>query len=425
MFFCYEFLRPLFFLNILSFFCYRHTLFLVRSWRNWCVVKFNNIQNCVTTNAYWGLELNAHSLINYIVHCRIHGTDFDPTLLQSQTCEGTFRDARSLTSTRSTIVNFTIQGLESRLNRIQFKRDAIHRNAHVLKFPSLKNTLKETEKLAMPTNDEIIDVVERAQKSVREILIDLGVDSADISFDSSLTTKCPKAKPVNDIEFVTVPDEFEAYENENYDDIPEEFEVYGNENDDVHDASELFENIGEDVCLRDSKQLKNVFKIKNRRNKIVHVNKRTFLWMLTSGMQKCSTDRTYRFFENKDTRDDVKYSNEVFESIAVGEYVLLRMKQQLSVFKVYGFKYLNGKNRSCSSSTVPVKSPKDAEHRSIGLLGSSFEMVECDGEYMLDWTSNSQSIDVKHYVSHLVKPTPISAIFFYPEETVAYIKQFM
>ncbi|XP_062702600.1 uncharacterized protein LOC109428658 [Aedes albopictus] len=422
--------------------CYRHALFLVRSWRNWCVKKFGNLKNCVTTNAYWGLEINAHSLINYIVHCRVNGTEFNPNWNQSQACESTFREARAFTSTESTVVNFTIQGFESRLSRIQFKKNVMHRNAHVLNFPSLKNNSIKTEKVTMPTNDEIIREVEKAQASVERILIELGIDSSDICFDSSVTTKCLTTKQISsspEVEFITVPEEYGSDDDvqENIDEeayafdesefitVPEEFAVYEKEiKCDVHDASELFENIGEEILLPDSKNFKNVFKIKNRRNKIIHVKKRTFLWMLTSGLQKCSTDRTYRFFDKPDKSNSPRYCNEVLEKIVVGEYVLLRMNQTLRVFKIYGFKYLNRKNNSYCAAEVSLKIQKDDTHSSVGLTGCLFELVNNDEDYLLDFISNNQTIDVKHYVSHLIKPTVDSAIFFYPEEIVEYINQY-
>ncbi|XP_065074604.1 uncharacterized protein LOC135698522 [Ochlerotatus camptorhynchus] len=390
-----------------------HSLFLIRGWRNWCVRKFNNILNCITSNAYWGLEINAHALINYVVYCRDHGTEFNTTLLQSQTCEGTFRDARAFTSTESTVVNFTIQGFESRLNRIQFKRDVMHRNQQALKFPGVKKRSMDDTSFKMPTTDEIIDIVEQAQQSARDILIDLGVDANDISFECSVSTKSLKEKPttsLGDVEFITVPDEFETFEK--------------NSNNDIHDASELFQNVGSELLLRNSINHKNVFKIKTQQNKVVHVKKRTFLWMLISGLQKCSTDRTYRFMDNNMERHYPKYANEVYDNIVVGEFVLIKENEMLSVLKVYGFKYLKGKNCSYSSPMVPIKPPKDVQHRGIGLLGTAFEILECDGEYVLDFSSNNSTKNVKYYVSHLKKPSILSALFYYPNECVSYIKQF-
>lgn len=386
---------------------------MIRAWRNWCVAKFNNLQNCVTTNVYWGVEINAHALINYIVYCRDTGATFNTTLLQSQACEGTFRDARAFSSTESTVVNFTMQGFESRLNKIQFKRNVMHRNQHSLNFPSLSKKA-DSNGIEMPTNEEIIEAVEQSRAAVHETLVDLGIDASQISFESSVTTKHLKEKPSqtsDDFVFITVSAEFEALEKENFDP-------------DVHDADELFHNIGEEIMLKDSQNYKNVFKIKNRQNKIVHVKKRTFLWMLTSGLQKCSTDRNYHFIDKQDKSDNPKYVNEIYENIVVGEYVLLKEDSVLTVFKVYGFKYLKGKNCAYSASIAPVRPPNNVEPRGIGLQGCTFDIIECDGEYVLDLASINVIKDIKYYMSHLLKPTVLSALLYYCEDCVTHIKKF-
>ena len=54
------------------------------------------------------IELNAHAIITLVIILR----DFYLTwLLGSQTCERVFRSARSMTSTFSTIINFSMLGL--------------------------------------------------------------------------------------------------------------------------------------------------------------------------------------------------------------------------------------------------------------------------------------------------------------------------
>ena len=71
------------------------------------------------------IELNAHSLIIFIRTLRDHipnGSDyFLPWLLGSQPCESTFRAARSMTGTFSTIVNFSLLGFLQRLHGLQIQ----------------------------------------------------------------------------------------------------------------------------------------------------------------------------------------------------------------------------------------------------------------------------------------------------------------
>ena len=74
-------------------------------------------KNFITSNAYKCIELNAHSLIIYMMTIRDHPVSdnqdrlFTPWLLGSQSCEKVFRTAHSMTSMFSTILNFGVLGL--------------------------------------------------------------------------------------------------------------------------------------------------------------------------------------------------------------------------------------------------------------------------------------------------------------------------
>ena len=99
-----------------------YTVFFLRYWRRWIKLNkaFNIKNNFITANAMSCIELNAHSLIIFIRTLRDHipnGSDyFLPWLLGSQPCESTFRAARSMTGTFSTIVNFSLLGFLQRLH---------------------------------------------------------------------------------------------------------------------------------------------------------------------------------------------------------------------------------------------------------------------------------------------------------------------
>lgn len=305
-----------------------------------------------------------------------------------------------------------MQGFEARLGRIQTKRDIMHRQQSELNFPRLKETLFDTEKL--PSKEEIQNVVKEAQQSALELALNLGFEAADISFDESIILKKPKLKPNQDcgkFEFVYVPEELACH----------------GQAETIPEATKFFNNVAETLNLEDSRNYRNVFKMRNKNNKLVHVKKSTFVWMFTSGLQKCSTDRIYRFqdFETKSSVLDLLHSNAVLETITVGEYVLLKDKCQLYVCRVYGFQYLKGKNCSCPLATVPVRAPDNIQQRGIGLLGSFFSITMCDDDYNLDLKSSSGSIDIERYLSHLEKPSVSYAILHYTGETASYIRKFL
>lgn len=106
------------------------SVFFLRQWRCWIKksVKYNLMDNFISLNAYTCIELNAHSLLLLFLKHIEEGTldEFYPWLLGSQQCEAWFRAARSLTSTFSTVINFTAQEFVEKSKRIEFVHEATH-----------------------------------------------------------------------------------------------------------------------------------------------------------------------------------------------------------------------------------------------------------------------------------------------------------
>lgn len=96
--------------------------FFLRIWRNWIKDnKFSTEKNCNTLNSYTCIELNAHGMLRMLEKCHINNDidSFLPWLFSSQPCEKVFRETRSMTSTFSTVVNFSLYDITKRLTRIQ------------------------------------------------------------------------------------------------------------------------------------------------------------------------------------------------------------------------------------------------------------------------------------------------------------------
>ena len=104
-----------------------YNIFFLRYWHRWLSLQktCNVKENFITSNAHTGIELNGHALILLLLLLRDKVPDgsklFNPWLLGSQPCEQTFRAARSMTSTFSTIVNFSMHGLLQRLHRLHIQ----------------------------------------------------------------------------------------------------------------------------------------------------------------------------------------------------------------------------------------------------------------------------------------------------------------
>lgn len=99
-----------------------HSLFFIRIWRQWLKKnKYSIEKNCITSNTYTCIELNAHGLLLMLEKCREKNRIdiFLPWLFSSQACEKIFRQTRSMTTTYCTMVNYSFYDMIKRLNRIQ------------------------------------------------------------------------------------------------------------------------------------------------------------------------------------------------------------------------------------------------------------------------------------------------------------------
>jgi len=102
------------------------SVYFLRIWR-YSILKnkeYSLKDNFITTNAYSCIELNALSLILLVKKFRdstycLRPYMFIPWHFSSQTCEELFRTTRSMTSTFSTVVNFTMKDILQRLTRIE------------------------------------------------------------------------------------------------------------------------------------------------------------------------------------------------------------------------------------------------------------------------------------------------------------------
>ena len=102
-----------------------YAVFVLRYWRQWIVLHpdYTVGRNFITCNTYMCIELNAHSLLSFILSLQsllpLDSDSFIPWLLGSQCCDKVFRAARSMSNTFSTIINFSLLGLIHRFNRLQ------------------------------------------------------------------------------------------------------------------------------------------------------------------------------------------------------------------------------------------------------------------------------------------------------------------
>lgn len=147
-----------------------YSLFLNRIWRNYTVSKkeYSLNDNFLTSNCYSCVEINAHSMVLCLMHLYETGKPelFLPHLFDSQTCESTFRQFLSMSSTFSTVTNCTVKEAVSRDSKIQLQNQIIHKTSSLFVYPRLKKQAKSepTTIHSLPSPHEIYNEIVLCKK---------------------------------------------------------------------------------------------------------------------------------------------------------------------------------------------------------------------------------------------------------------------
>ena len=156
----------------------------VRYWRKWIELhpQYNIKNNFLTQNAFTCIELNAHALVLLVITLRDNFDDnnFIPWMLGSQSCEKTFRAARSMSTTFSTIINFGVLGLLRRLHRLQIQAEL--QTETEVKHPSVerhkcKDGIDKYKEYSFKdiSNEDIAQAIEEGHKEAQETAEKLGM----------------------------------------------------------------------------------------------------------------------------------------------------------------------------------------------------------------------------------------------------------
>lgn len=143
--------------------------------------------NFLSTNCYSCIELNSHSLLLLIIHFRdndlFRQEMFKPWNFSSQTCKKFFRATRSLTSTYSTVVNFSMKDILSRLHQIENLstiKSELSSYCSGLIFPIEKLSVpSDINKFNDLTNEKISNIINKSlsdAKHVSENLLEMITD---------------------------------------------------------------------------------------------------------------------------------------------------------------------------------------------------------------------------------------------------------
>lgn len=173
-----------------------HAVFVLRFWRNWILSssRYNLNDNFISENAYICVELNALNMLHLIVKLRDAGKPewFLTHLFDSQPCESTFRQMRSMGTINYTKINFTLLELFHLVERVELQNEIVHnRLAHTdIIFPRVKERVKHNHVYDLPLNEQMTTTLKVAQEDAKKIAIEFGIFSESFEVE-----RCPVKKP--------------------------------------------------------------------------------------------------------------------------------------------------------------------------------------------------------------------------------------
>lgn len=166
-----------------------YSVFMLRLWRAFIVSKKNLRlkENFMSMNCYICIELNAHSLLKMLIQLKEINMPhlFMLHQLGSQPCESLFRQARSLTSTYSTVINFSVKEFSERMNKIELQNQISSNIGNVYLFPRLGCKKNNAKVFELPSFTDIHNTLGEAKNNAMADAIVLGLvqKSRSMSFD--------------------------------------------------------------------------------------------------------------------------------------------------------------------------------------------------------------------------------------------------
>lgn len=157
-----------------------YALFVIRLWREYIKYhpNFTVVENFMSTYSYSCIELNAHSLVLIIMYLKDKNLPqlFTPWLFNSQVCEETFRQIRSLTTVYSTVANCSIKEIIGRIDKIQQQNDIAFNSIFMLPRSKTPSTAKALgEQMCLPSKEEICSEIEKCRLEAMEFGKNVGL----------------------------------------------------------------------------------------------------------------------------------------------------------------------------------------------------------------------------------------------------------
>lgn len=169
-------------------------VYFLRIWRKWILAQepcddlpqLSLDKKFISDNAFTCAELNAYGLLHIITKFRNANMPelFLPTLFQSQACEQTFRQLRSMTTINWTKINFSLLELIQIVGRIEIQNNIVHfeLSDKNVSFPRVQNRPKKLQTYPLPSDEEIRRTLQEAQNTALADALKFGmaIDSNEI-----------------------------------------------------------------------------------------------------------------------------------------------------------------------------------------------------------------------------------------------------
>lgn len=272
------------------------TVFVLRIWADYLEQSgsYSVDKNFISQNAYDCIEVNAICLTRLVINLRNHDKSdmFMPHLYDSQPCERTFRQLRSMGTINWTKINFSLLELIHLIERIELQNDIVYEKlANVVRFPRVpidQQELKDAEHFKLPSDPDIFMAIKSALDDAVQITSKFGMN-----FDQNNIPKCRSRMP------------HVARHNFKSNDGSESDTTASASDDELDDGyAESIMNRTEELNLRTYNDAINDEVLLSENSKYIKLNesdgsskvvlKSSIVWLLSESRDKLSSDRLKR-----------------------------------------------------------------------------------------------------------------------------------
>lgn len=392
-----------------------YSVFLLRIWRNFLSKSkmYNVNEHFISSNAFDCIELNALGLVQLIVTLREAGRShmFLPTIFDSQVCESTFRQMRSMGTINWTRINFTLMELLHMVSRVELQTEIMYKLSNIIKFPraNLRVNSTEIQHSQLPSNEEIEVIIQRALVEAVQCAskFEMTCEKSDLHVCRLINRE--------------VKNKQEDMEEEYSSDLGSENSLIHRENIRLRDYSSENIAIDENSKYIEIYEADGTFKL---------VLKSSIVWMLSENPKKISNDRLKRvqtFKEQPESKrqktNQQEYStastshdniDEIPIEIKIGDWCFFKADSDTnrsfpeSVIKffyfgpVLTFKYIEGKTEKSKQYIHDTASVTD----DVEVL-SSWYLLGSDGVLLSLGTESNFFVNIKNYTAKTTAPTLI------------------